>query len=358
MTGGPGEHGQAAGTTPREAWIDVAKGIAISLVVLYHSVMYLDRAGVTGALAPLNPLLDTFRMPLFFFMSGLLATQVVRLPYRDLFRKRMLLLLYLYVIWVTVQTLVLVAMPQISPGAVNARWGDLFTLFIRPNSNLWFIYALPLFLTIAWLLRRWHPVLQVSAAAILAAAFGAGLLHTASPWDKMGRYLVFFIAAIWLGPTVRSLVPRVRWWHAIVFGVVYAAVVVFMVKLSLVRLPFALLVMSVLAVAVGISIAVVLCRIAAFDFLRALGTLTLPIYLVHAVPMMGLAAVIVGARLDLPEVAATVLPLLLGVVAIAVALGGHRLFAGVPGVFTVPVAAWTAGRRTLGGDGRGPTVAG
>jgi len=326
--------------TSREAWIDVAKGIAITLVVLYHAVMYLDGIGLAGAMAPLNPLLDTFRMPLFFFMSGILAGRAIQLPYWQLFRRRMSLLLYLYIVWVAAQTLFLLALPPISPDGTNASWANMVTLFIRPSSNLWFIYALPIFLTVAWLTKRWHPLIPVTITGIVAMLFGSQLLHTGTPWDKMGRYLVFFLAAIWLGPRVRRLIPRIRWWHMIALCGTYLGIVIIMVKLSLTHAPFVLLFVSAFAVLVGISVAVILARAPVFDFMRVLGTRTLPIYLVHTFPMTALAAILLAAGTSLPAVAATALPILLCGVATVFGLGVYRRLGQVPGIFTVPVSSW------------------
>lgn len=326
----------------RESWIDMAKGIAIILVVLFHAVMYLDAVGLAGAFARFNPLLDTFRMPLFFFMSGILAARVIRVPFAQLFRKRMLLLLYLYVAWTTAQTLFLLALPPIRPGAGNADWSALYTLFVRPSSNLWFIYALPLFFTAAWLIRRWNPLVQVAGTAILAAAFGSGFLHTGTPWDKMGRYLVFFLAAVWLGPFVRRLVPMVRWWHAVILAGAYLLAVVAMARLELTHVPFVLLGVSVLAVLVGLPTAVLLARLPACDVLRFLGTKTLPIYLVHTFPMTALAAILAGSDATAASGWSTLLPPVLCVFSIAFALLLHGPLARVPGVFTVPVRSWIA----------------
>lgn len=325
----------------REAWIDIAKGIAIVLVVLYHSVMYLSLSGVVGVLSPLNPLLDTFRMPLFFFMSGILGARVIGLPYGALFRKRLVLLLYLYVAWVIAQQLFMLALPSVHADGHITAWSSLYTFFVRPSENLWFIYALPLFFTLAWLVRRWHPAFTVGAAALVSAVFASGLIHTAMAWDKMGRYLVFFLAALWLGPLVRRLVPLVRWWHAALVVVAYAGATVAMVKLDLVRTPFVSLVVSALAVCVGIAVSSVLARSAAFDLLRSLGTRTLPIYLVHAFPMIALAAIIATTNARLPLWLGTVLPIALTAFAIALALALYHWLRNVPGVFTVPVASWT-----------------
>jgi len=334
--------GAAAVLPVREAWIDVAKGIAITLVVLYHAIMYLDEVGLAGALAPLNPLFDTFRMPLFFFMSGILAAAAIRLPYWQLFRKRMTLLLYLYVVWVALQTIFLMALPPISAsGEPNATWADVALMFIRPNSNLWFIYALPLFFTIAWLMRRWRPLVQIMLASAISMLFGAQLLHTGLPWDKMGKYLVFFIAAIYVGPLVRKFVPIARWWHAALLCGGYAGVVIVIVKLALTQVPFVLLAVSTLAVIVGIAVASVVSHLPAFFFLRGLGSRTLPIYLVHTFPMTALAAVAATFRLQFPSVMATILPVLLCGGAMVMALVLFRWLQRVPGVFTVPVRSWT-----------------
>lgn len=49
----------------RNEQIDVARGIAILLVILGHSFYSIE--------APLNKIILTFHMPLFFFLSGLVA---------------------------------------------------------------------------------------------------------------------------------------------------------------------------------------------------------------------------------------------------------------------------------------------
>lgn len=100
--------------TPRERWVDIAKGIAIVLVVFYHAVMFTAELGIANPWDRINTALDTFRMPLFFFMSGLMATRAVQLSYSLLFRRRMLRLLYLYVLWCTAQWLFFWVLPPFS----------------------------------------------------------------------------------------------------------------------------------------------------------------------------------------------------------------------------------------------------
>lgn len=340
MTGLPGTASDSLPPIRREAWIDVAKGIAIVLVVLFHSTMYLALAGVVGPLTVLNPLLDTFRMPLFFFMSGILGARAVTLSFPALFRRRLLLLLYLYVVWVVLQQLYIAVMPPVSPLGRLGGLEGIVELFVIPNANLWFIYALPLFFTAAWLSRTWPAVVPLILSAALAVAFGSGLLHTGTAWDKMGKYLFFFLLALRAGAWVRTLAQRARWWQVGVVVVVYAACVAAAVKFELLHAPGVLLVLSAFAVVVGIELAVVLSRMAWFDWLAALGSRTLQIYLVHTFPMIAFAGLVVALGWVSPVWLAAILPLLLCAAAILIALLVHRLLRAVPGVFTFPIAGW------------------
>ncbi|MET1018268.1 MAG: acyltransferase family protein [Leifsonia flava] len=331
----------------REPWIDVAKGIAITLVVLFHSTMYLGLAGVVGPLTTLNPLLDTFRMPLFFFMSGIVGARAVTLTYRGLFRRRLVLLLYLYVVWSAAQHLFAIALPPITEVADEGHWWGIVNLFVIPNANLWFIYALPLFFTIAWLTRSWPRWLPLVLSAVVSVLFSSGYLHTATAWDKMGRYLFFFLLALQLGSWVRSVAPRTRWWHAVAVIVIYGALLALVVKAGLIRAPFVLFALSIIAVCVGITVAVVISRIPPLDFVRHLGTRTLPIYLVHTFPMVAVASVIVATGVEVPSLLAAVMPIVLTVVAILLSLALYHWLRGVRGVFTVPVASWADTRTVL-----------
>lgn len=139
---------------PRERWVDMAKGIAIVLVVFYHAVMFASELGIRNPWDRINTALDTFRMPLFFFMSGLMATRAVQLEYSVLFRRRMLRLLHLYIVWCTLQWLFFRALPPFTLDRRRPSLDELLGIFVVPNANLWFIYALPIFFTLAWALRR------------------------------------------------------------------------------------------------------------------------------------------------------------------------------------------------------------
>ena len=70
-----GPVGAEAVPKSRETWIDVAKGMAIILVVLFHASTFMDEIGLAGSWGRLAVSMDTFRMPLFFFTAGIFAAQ-------------------------------------------------------------------------------------------------------------------------------------------------------------------------------------------------------------------------------------------------------------------------------------------
>ncbi|WP_082467829.1 acyltransferase family protein [Leifsonia sp. Leaf264] len=320
----------------RERWIDTAKGIAIVLVVLYHATMYLGLAGVDVPGARANPMLETFRMPLFFFMSGVLGARAVTLGYRALFQRRLALLIYLYVLWVLLQQLFLALLPPTSIEPEPSPLWNIVTLAVIPNENLWFLYALPLFFTIAWLTRSWPALIPLALAGIVSVLFSAGILETDSTWDKTGRYLFFFLLALRIGGSVRRLAPGIRWWHAAALGVVYLGLIGLTFASGIRDIPLVLFGLSLLAVAVGIALAVIMSRMRFFTVVGYLGTRTLPLYAVHAFPLLAVGAVLVATTPHIPAPAAAALPVVLGAAAIAIALGVHRLLRDVPGVFTLP----------------------
>lgn len=333
----------------RHAWIDVGRAIAIVLVVLFHATQALHATGWDlDGLVRLNSLLATFRMPLFFTISGLLAsTAVATLSLRALFWRRIALLVYIYVLWCLIRAAVFAIVPwPFEPGRLLAA--DLLTALIQPWSGLWFVYALALYLVIAWAARRLPAVVQLAGAAAIGAVFAAGVVRIDDDytWQSIGTYLVFFVLGVLGRDRLLAFAGRLRLPAAAAIAVVFAASLVAL-HLSpwpdITRYAF-----SFLGVAFGIALAVTLARVAPVArFLGYLGRRTLPIYVVH-VPVVGVAVWLVPAG----SIPALVAAPALTVVAIAAALGIHRATARFDGLFTLPaplarIAARESGRAPL-----------
>lgn len=338
---------------PRDLWIDCARGIAIVLVVIFHAVLYLSTVHLAGPWSKLAFTLDTFRLPLFFFISGTLAGRVLALPLREVVRVRVLNFVYLYALWSVLLIALLVAIGHPVAGG-SAGWSDVPLIFVWPNENLWFLYALAIFFVAGKLLRPVPSWAQIALAAAVAALFGSGVLETGSvPWDKAGRYWVFFVLGTHLGGWVRRLAPSIRSWQVLPVAGVYLAAVLLVIKLDLDRAPFVRLVLGVLAVATGVGLAVVVSRIRSLDLLRHLGTRTLPIYVVHTLPMILLVALVPVGTAFPSGLALVAVPVLV-CLTIGIALLLDRLLAHrVPGLFRFPVARWIE-RRPVAVEERSP----
>ena len=216
--------------TPRLAWIDAARGVCVVLVVLLHVRIFVY--------APLTPPTDgvavwtlfteffgAFRLPLLFVVSGLVASPRVRAGWRD--RRtvlRAVSLYWLYIVWLTVYAVLSIVV--IDPGVpfrVLSPLEYVEQLFV-PDSMLWFIFALVVYVVVLSSLRRVPPIAVVAVLAVVSVASGAApMTRDEALWLHGVYYAVFFAVGVYLAPMLRALAES-RWpWR------VPLAVVVFVV---------------------------------------------------------------------------------------------------------------------------------
>jgi fucose 4-O-acetylase-like acetyltransferase len=92
--------------TNRHRWIDYLKGIAIILVVYRHSLIGIERTHtyIPEYLTKANMIFYSFRMPLFFILSGLFITSsFAKRTFKQLVTLKFKALLYPYLIWTVLQ---------------------------------------------------------------------------------------------------------------------------------------------------------------------------------------------------------------------------------------------------------------
>jgi uncharacterized membrane protein YcfT len=317
----------------RERWVDTAKGIAIIFVVLFHSVIFMDDIHLAGPWVPLSGLMDTFRMPLFFFTAGIFAGKVLKLSFADLFRARIARLFWLYLLWSLLYTIVF----QFVPIQRDApTWIGFLISPVWPNESTWFVYALGLFFIVQWLLRPLPIWLQFVPGVVLALLFGSGIVHSGNgALDKMGTYYVFFVAAVHFGPLARRIAPRTRLWSAILLVVIYVGVAAVLVKTDLDHIPGVRLAASVLAIVTGSALAVEFSRTRVMDWLNALGKRTLPVYFLHFFVILFIVAILDPVAPSLVRFGA-IIPPLTTVIAIVAALLFFQLTRRIPGLYALP----------------------
>lgn len=125
----------------RSRALDIARGIAIVLVVWGHAMIGTGRAlgaGEAGRFAVI--LVYGVHMPLFFFLSGLLARRAMTEPAPDFARRLSIRLAYPYFLW----SAVLLSAHHAMSGVTNTRVEqlDFLTLFYAPPAVMWFLYVL------------------------------------------------------------------------------------------------------------------------------------------------------------------------------------------------------------------------
>ncbi|MCR2764222.1 acyltransferase family protein [Microbacterium sp. zg.B48] len=302
----------------RVHWIDSARGVAILLVVFYHSAQW---AGAAGFLSEVwlqaNDLLATMRLPLFFALSGMLAVKWMTMPWRELLRSKLAALLWLYLVWQAVTTAVYMVVPNVStPGKSNAA--ELITALatpLRPQGALWFIWALALFFVLCRGLWAYVPgwVFVSASAGVSTLAFGGVITLGNVGWDGALENFVFFAAGVTYAPFMRWLAKRLRIAGALLAVAVWAA---FILLVPVWALPGLNLVSRGLGLAAGIGLGVILARASLAQWA---GRNTLYLYLPHYTTLTVLAYV--ASTLPLPDAAHSWLPLALFAGTLAVCLG-------------------------------------
>lgn len=325
----------------RVEWVDAAKGLSILLVVLFHATLVDGTPPDSGPWWVINAVFSTLRMPLFFLAAGLFAASALRRTWPDLLRGRVLLLVYLYVLWVTLRQLVL----GLVEGSLDLTWRS----FLVPESHMWFLAVLAVFFVAARALRPVPVPVQLGAAALVSIVVSSSEIDL-SRLDEILTYLVFFLAGCHWSRPIRDRATQVTWLRAAVAWAVFLVATVAVTAAGLRAVPPFRFLLSVAAVVAGIGLAVLLARHAVGRPLVALGRVTLPVYVLHGLFITASVRVLSGLGWDAQ--ATLVGPLLLAAFALGASLAVHRLLRGVPGLFETP--AWL--RRAVSGGATRPST--
>lgn len=137
----------------RESWVDVCKGIAILLVVMGHVVTSYRNSNLLTNAGGVNFICDfiySFHMPLFFVISGYLASKSNgSTPVKQQITKKLISYGIPYLVFsVGSWLLKFVASPFVNS---KVDINDLLMIFLYPINAMWFLYAL-LFISIIHIL--------------------------------------------------------------------------------------------------------------------------------------------------------------------------------------------------------------
>lgn len=320
-----------ASSAHRVGWPDVAKGICIILVVLWHVMTKhaIDVAGagpVTDAWAMLNAQLLPLRIPLFFLVSGMFAARAVLADDGNSWRRRAARLSLLYVVWVLIQTFVLALAPDFDTARATDGWELLAQLTISPT-NLWYLLALAVYLAIGRLTRALPTAVVLSVAFVVAAAAGAGVIPDLGNLWQLVQNLFFFLVGLRLRAVVERFAKSVGVWRTLALAAVYVAALALVAGLAIRLLPGVWPALALIAVAFGVSLSVLLDRRVGVIArpLRWIGQRPLPIYVLHMMPLALIDAGLDAVGWRTTPVLEAIGPIVLTAAVIVICLGVHAL---------------------------------
>lgn len=191
----------------RYSWVDFAKGVAIILVVYRHILIGIERAD----LEPEKILMDisrgiySFRMPLFFVLSGIFVRRSIMKRTNGVFvADKFKTLMYPYLIWTFIQVTIQIFMS----GYTNASRtiADYGYIFYQPRAidHFWFIYALFSISLVFLLVFR---LFKGNRYGLMLFAFA---IYAVSPWIHINifsdvcKYMIFFV----IGDGIAALIDH------------------------------------------------------------------------------------------------------------------------------------------------------
>lgn len=129
----------------RSIWVDYLRGIVIILVVYHHTFLGIEKIGipVPKSIISANMAFYSFRMPLFFILSGIFTS--ISLHSKSITKiiwDKFNLLFYPYVIWAVIQITLQIILPRYIHS--DSNYSDYFRIFYQPKrlGQFWYLPAL------------------------------------------------------------------------------------------------------------------------------------------------------------------------------------------------------------------------
>ena len=272
----------------RVRWIDIAKGLLIVFVVIGHVVAAYRSAGMLNDSRWFTFLFTfpyTFHMATFFFVSGLLNswTGTRRLSVLRCIRKRIITYGIPYVLFSVLQCVVKVILSAYANNKIGVS--DLLLIIWRPLGYLWFIYALMFMVIINDVIAENKRKILMPIACILYIMqyFVSGKMGTSFTdliISDFMRFYIYFVLGVLFGQ------KYVRWLQSIVHkwrGLCVCLAISLFGSGIIQMFPSSKNFVSslILAFTGGTVILLISIMIDKNHYLESLGTLSMPIYLLH-----------------------------------------------------------------------------
>lgn len=178
----------------RWPWVDYLRGIAIILVVYRHVLIGLERGQmvIPEYLVKANMMFFSFRMPLFFILSGIfIQSSIGKRTIQKLISLKFDTLLYPYLVWAVIQISLQIALSSYTNA--DRGWKDYLFILYQPRALDQFWYLPALFnTTIIYVFLK----AKCKVPTYLQLALGVGLFLLAPLVDEvsmMSDWMEFYI---------------------------------------------------------------------------------------------------------------------------------------------------------------------
>ncbi|MFI7495992.1 acyltransferase family protein [Kocuria sp. M4R2S49] len=298
---GTGRRAPSSGrqTSARLEWVDTARACCVIAVVAYHLyIWHFATMGVSGgsiagaAWEEISDDLGALRMPLLLVLSGMLATSKIRHGFgHGKTRRSVVSNYYLYLVWLLIYAVVGSFLGSYSP--TGHLQGDLPVALqlIVPDTTLWFIYALAVYVPALSLVRMAPPLLIIGVLAVINVAIGLLADGTEPLGLKVIRLAVYFA----IGVHAKDLIFRLVGTHKYAMAGVGLVAVPLLTVVFHLGIPAALnetlhlfRALAFVGASFGITAMLVRFRWCARAG-RWVGTRTLGIYVLHPVLIIALS---------------------------------------------------------------------
>lgn len=194
----------------RVTWIDVARGIAIILIVMHHARDYTliaipPHPGDVLRWAYVEPLLVHIRLPLFFTLSGALAFGLSSGAGPTVRSRRIIALAIVYLVWSLLMLMLVPAWP-------DDRWfaptGNDIVGLLHGASVLWYIWALAIAFAFTSLTRKLPAPLVLICACAISVGVAFPLPDAVGNWERLARYLPLYVLGARYG---RNMLVMAQW---------------------------------------------------------------------------------------------------------------------------------------------------
>jgi fucose 4-O-acetylase-like acetyltransferase len=201
----------------RIEYLDIAKGLLITLVVFGHAWRAVYNNGILLNV-DIYHLVDSwiyaFHMPAFFFISGVFAMDSAQRPVKAFISAKVRTIAYPYLLWSVIQSVLQLMMSGNTTSTITVA--DILKIPFDPVMQFWFLYAL-FFIFLFFILLHQStnsPVVYLCVGVALFIMVRTGYAPSYSPVIYLANNFIYFAAGIFFAgylPTLsRNLTGSVR----------------------------------------------------------------------------------------------------------------------------------------------------